>query len=822
VSRSRAQRYAAWIDANRLGLLVLSVLLAVLCGWLASRLTIKADLTNLLPSKQPSVRDLVALQKRARPFGTIQIVVESKDVALRARAGALLVEKLSTLETDPAHLVIQFAPDDGPQWRYGWANRFLFADLTDLEAARDGLQARIDNAKLAGNPLFVSLDDDEDPAEAKLEEVEQKLADLEAKAKSPPLRVSPDGTLQLIIIQTNFAASDPVHAKQLQDVLRKRINEVRREVGPGVTFGFTGNVTHAMHEHDSVLDGMVMSAVITVLLVALGLLYYYRSGRIVLAMLWALGVGVAATFAGTWATIGHLNIMTAFLAAIVIGNGINAGLILLARFQEEVRQGVDPKDAIGPAIGGALPGTLAATGTAAVAYVSLVVTDFRGFRQFGAIAGAGILLTWIAAFTVLPAVLCVMARRGWIRTTREPGIGDALARVMPRRRAGWNVTMAIGTAITLIAAVKTADYIAGDPFTHDWRDLQSTTPALAAARKLDEKVRNAFDPKAMLTGQAFQVVIGVDKRDDVASVVAEIKADDARRKPEDRWVHDVRSMDDLLPAEQPAKLAVLDQIRRLIDDPKLQESLDADERAQLATIRPPDGLRPLTDADVPYELAWPFIEKDKSMGKLVIVRGSKALDSFNVDHRLRFAADVRSVKLPAGAVVAGEALVVADIIETMEEDAPKMVAFALFGSILAVLIVIGMRRHGLITVACGLAGVTVMIAACAFAGIKVHFLDLIALPITIGIGIDYAVNLTARDRQDGEKGPRHLLRTTGATVLLCSYTTSIGYGTLMFSANGGIRAFGEAALIGEITCIAMALLVAPAWLALMRDKPAPS
>ena len=111
-----------------------------------------------------------------------------------------------------------------------------------------------------------------------------------------------------------------------------------------------------------------------------------------------------------------------------------------------------------------------------------------------------------------------------------------------------------------------------------------------------------------------------------------------------------------------------------------------------------------------------------------------------------------------------------------------------------------------------------MIAACALVGLRVHFLDLIALPITIGIGIDYAVNLAARDRQEGDRGIGHLLRTTGGAVLLCSYTTAVGYGTLLLSANGGIRAFGLAALIGEIACVTVALIAAPAALELWRRR----
>ena len=92
-----------------------------------------------------------------------------------------------------------------------------------------------------------------------------------------------------------------------------------------------------------------------------------------------------------------------------------------------------------------------------------------------------------------------------------------------------------------------------------------------------------------------------------------------------------------------------------------------------------------------------------------------------------------------------------------------MILFALLGSVLAVFFVIGLRRHGLVTLALrpGAASM-VMVAACAIAGLPVHFLDLIALPITIGIGIEYAVNLAARERAGRRPRSGHLLATTVA------------------------------------------------------------
>ena len=49
-------------------------------------------------------------------------------------------------------------------------------------------------------------------------------------------------------------------------------------------------------------------------------------------------------------------------------------------------------------------------------------------------------------------------------------------------------------------------------------------------------------------------------------------------------------------------------------------------------------------------------------------------------------------------------------------------------------------------------------------------------------------------------------------MALCSFTTVVGYASLLFSANQGIRSFGLAALIGEVTCIGAAIALAPALL----------
>src|SRR5262249_46931815 len=271
---------------------------------------------------------------------------------------------------------------DADARRFAWQNRFLYASIDDLVDARDALREHIRAAKLKGNPLYVDLEDepDRDPApDERTRRLRDKIADAERAKDAPSALVSKDGRVQLVLVRTPFAAAEVSQGSALVAELDAAATEARR-VAPGAAVGLTGDVITTMHEHRSILEGMVLATVLTVVVVGAGLLLYYRTAIGVLCLLWALAVSAVATFAFSWAAIGHLNLATAFFSSIIVGNGINFGLILLARYGEERRHGRRGVDALAQSIGGTAAGTLTAALTAAVAYGSLVVTQFRGFR----------------------------------------------------------------------------------------------------------------------------------------------------------------------------------------------------------------------------------------------------------------------------------------------------------------------------------------------------------------------------------------------------------------------------------------------------------
>jgi predicted RND superfamily exporter protein len=216
-----------------------------------------------------------------------------------------------------------------------------------------------------------------------------------------------------------------------------------------------------------------------------------------------------------------------------------------------------------------------------------------------------------------------------------------------------------------------------------------------------------------------------------------------------------------------------------------------------------------------------LIEADSSRGKLVLAMSGFGYEIWNADDLVRFSDEVRSLDLDH-AQLGGNAFVFADMLSAIERDGPRATLLALLGSIVVVVLVLGWTRHALVTLVSGVTGTSFMLAVCTLAGMHVNFLDFVALPITIGIGVEYAVNLAARDR-DGELGGiRDVLRGVGGAVALCSFTTIVGYGTLLLSENRAIRSFGEAAILGEVACLSAALVFTPAALLALAHKKLPT
>lgn len=766
-----------------LGLLVLGISVYLV----AARLRVRADFTNLLPRDAPAVRDMERLAARVVARDTALVLVIAPNAEARAAALDDAAARLATLDRG---LVDRIERDDAETRGFLHARAHLLIPLPDLVAARDALANHLREVRLAANPLYIELDD-EPPTGAddvQLDRLRERRRAAEARLARSGF-MSEDGTIGLVVVRTPFSSTDVARGRRLVDELSRIRGEV--EARHGVRVGYTGGVVTTVIEHDALVDGMISSGVVTGVLVALLLGRYLL--RLLALLTINLTVATSASFALAVFSVGHLNAATAFLGAIIAGNGINYGIILIARYRRESER-AGPEDAMARALAGTLRPTLVAALGAAIAYGSLAATSFRGFADFAAIGAAGMLLCWLASYSLLPALVLRFARAD---TARAPTrLARTFARVTRVRRRGLVLAVAAGCGI--VAGAVVFRYIAADPFEYDLRNLRSTGDAAADARRWIQLSDATFGKS--ISGRIF---IAADRPDQVALVVDAVRAIEADRPADERAVGAVSSILDVIPPDQQRRIEVLGELRALLDDPAIA-TLDDAERAELRELRPPEDLRPIKIGDVPTAIREALVERDGRVGLLVAVRPGPQINQWNGKDLLRFASAIRTLHLANGETVttSGASVVFADILASIERDGPRVTGFAAALLVAMVLLVAGWNRRALAVLAATLLGTVAMVATCALVGIRVNFLDFIALPITLGLGIDYAINLAHGEDATSSGG--------AGAVVICSATTIVGYGSLLLSDNGAIRGFGTASLIGELTCLLAALAIVPA------------
>jgi predicted RND superfamily exporter protein len=178
---------------------------------------------------------------------------------------------------------------------------------------------------------------------------------------------------------------------------------------------------------------------------------------------------------------------------------------------------------------------------------------------------------------------------------------------------------------------------------------------------------------------------------------------------------------------------------------------------------------------------------------------------------IRLSDIIRDVHLPNGHVVnaAGHPSLFAAMLRSIVHDGPIATLAALIGVVVMVILLFReVRSAGLVLLSL-VVGVIWMSGAAAALDLKLNFLNFVALPITLGIGVDYAVNVFARLAKEPPGQHAHALAETGSAVVLCSTTTMIGYSSLLIASNGALRSFGKLADLGEAGSILAAVLLVP-------------
>jgi predicted RND superfamily exporter protein len=770
--------------------------IAVVCTLVATRLQLRTRYDQLLPDGTPSTVELARVTEHTSGAQTILVTLEGDDTAsLRAFADALVV-RLRDLGPDRVSSAVD-GVHEGRAFVMPRAGLYMKKD--ELEKLRADVDERWDRE--VARQTGTSLDDDE-PSPQNNDSLRDRLR----AAGSNAADRFPDGYYQrkdghavVVVVRSPVPAGDLARTRDTVD----RVRSATRELGASrpewarTKIGFAGDMVASLEEYGAVRADLLGVGGTGVVLVLAVIVLYFMRARALVVLASGIAVGLAITFGLTAIVIGHLNVATGFLFSIVAGNGINAGIIWLARYDEERRRGRTPAEAVAITHGATWRATSMAALAAAASYGSLAVTKFPAFHELAFIGAVGMIACWIATVTVIPTLLVLADRKAPSR--RGVRYGDVFARAVS---AAPHAFVAIGAIVAISGIAATGAWCRSRPLEYDLRKIQTE-------RAPNDPTMHAWDVATDILGQLPQAtVILTDSPARSKLLARKLDGDEARPFGE------VHTIFEAVPDEQeqkvPTLLAIAARARRAHE----LKMMSDDEWKQIEPLLPPDDLAPFGIEDLPPGVAAPFTEKNGTRGTIVLVESQPGQRDDDLHYLLRYADALREIHLPDGSIVrgSGRAVVFADILRTVAGDIPVAVAWSLALTIVAV--VVALRRPAAIAsvlgaLAVGVSGVALFLH---FAHVRINFLNFAALPITFGIGVDYAVNVMQRHDEDRSAGILETLRTSGGAVVLCSLTTMLGYVALLRSTNQAIRSFGAIAVVGEISCLLAAVLVLPAFL----------
>jgi predicted RND superfamily exporter protein len=810
-------RRASWV-------LVTALLVTAVSAYYTARLymNLRTDFEELLPTGARSVQDLAAVKDRMEATQNLGVLVFSDHPEVSKRFITDLSEAISRELPDLAsHVEYRI---DG-EMRFFERRRALLMDITDLRRIRDYVRDRLSYEEEIRNPLNI-FSGVEIPVPsfdrgALVSKYSARVSDY-AKFKDG-FYATPDGKIRVALVYLSGSAVGIDQALKLKAGIEGIVDRLDpQRYAPDLEVKYTGDVQNLIEERSALITDLGISTVVVSLLVVGVLLFYFKSLWATVALGASLWMGTLWTFGVSYFAVGYLNANSAFLGSIVLGNGINFGIVMLALYLEE-RKRFPHERALRRAMRGSMAGTMAAALAAGLAYGSLGLTSFRGFKQFGVIGLIGMALCWIASYTVLPAMLTwIDRRRSLAPRPRASAQGEShgWARRVARLSTGYpRAVLASGALVTVLLAVMAArqqgSWLETD--TSQLRDRRSLTEGSGYLSKhLDEIFGRYLSP----------LVILPHTHEQTRALAREYKALQERQGSLS-LISNVYSIHDFVPSleDQRRKIAILREIQSMLPPRILRRISPEDARIVRDTITP-ESLRPYGVEDLPPMIRARFREKDGSVGKPVLVEpvfDPATLSDFANQKRL--IEEVRAVahRVDPGAAVVGQLPLTMDMIASISTDGPKATLFA-FVAILVLSLVLFRRPAVILQAILPLClGVAWMVLAARAAGLKINFLNFIALPIAFNIGVDYGVNLLSRIRQEGARRIVDIVATTGSAVALASATTVIGYSSLLMAGNQGFVSFGRLAVLGELTSLAASVLMLPAflqWQAQRRERAA--
>ncbi len=860
-------------------------------------LTFATSTRALLPQNEPYVLRYVEYDREFGDLDDLAIVVEAPSLPEATVYAGRLVKELQEARVPLNRVAYRIDPKqfEGRALLYLSLDRlteireriFDYQEFMESFAARptldqlvDGVATQIANAFLGG---FLDLGlSEQSKGSLDLRFVRDLVSQVSTRLDRPAPYQSPwgalfsvggdsasagyflsdDQRLLFILAEPKSEAGSFTGNRRAIEGVRATVARLEREF-PDVKVGVTGKPALSNDEMTAAFDDSERGTYLAFgLTLGLLLIAFLRIGKplIVLAILalglcWSLGV--------TTLVIGHLSLFSVVFISIVIGIGIDYGVYLLFRYEEELFLGRNLREALEITAARTGPGVLLSAVTAAATFYVLCLTDFRGVQELGFISGTAILLSWLVMMTVFPATLVLVDRRHADRPRGSVPRAIALESIhvpLVDRIAGHPKTV-LAVAVMLTAASLLA--LGWVQFDYNLLNLQaegtesvvwekkilatsgrSGFAALSTADTLEElrRKQEAFRKLSTVSEVDSALLLIPDQQPekrkiiaDFAPIVAPVRVSRPLRLDLERLITAFETLQrrfDVASREAPEGDAQRDLTRLTHDIGRLVAKLrrtDADSASAALTLlqrqvyrdfvtsfqRLQNNLSPRTVGltDMPPEIKRKFISE---RGRFLL-QIHPAVNIWDRDGAARFVADLRRVD-PA---VTGTPIITHEAILLMERAYKQ-------GTLYAIILVSGLTylmlrrvRETLLALLPLSLGLVWTMGLMYVFDLKFNLGNVFGLPLIIGAAAEFGLVIVVRFMEGRQHGGALVARSTIMGVLVSGLTTITGFGTLMMAHHQGIYGLGLLLTLGSVTSLIAALIVLPVLLRMLGGGPRP-
>ncbi len=672
----------------------------------------------------------------------------------------------------------------------------------------------------------------------------------------PTYFFNPDKSLGFMSVRPK---SDPQHLMNpyfpaVRDA-RHLVEQVRHEF-PALSIGLTGLPALECDEMEASQSDTTRASWMALAAVFLLYLVVFRGFRIPLLTVVPLLTGTILALGLTTLTIGHLNLLSATFALMLIGVG-DYGILWISRFDQEFAKNKDPNSALRLTAGSTGMAIAFAALTMAIAFGATTFADFQAVAELGFIAGMGTLLCGLTSLTLLPALSATFfapEEPGKAKATKETPILSFPSKPpkmgIPILNPKWLIPAGacVVGMIPLITHVRydsnllNLQYQGLDSVVWQNRLLEkcpqaswhavvvakNATEAMALAETIKglPEVASVAETASMGPGE-LPVRIPIIRRIQTALSklpprgkplpVASITPTGLLREVDQyrKWLESDEANQRHLPSFETVALG-LEKLSVILREstPTLRQRLtDFDTRvvgdliSQLHQLRDCTDTSPLLESDLPGNLIERF-----QAGENYFLRVFPSMNTWDFEGLKQFTNAVSRVAPNA----TGKPYTTRLGLEQMKTSFIQAALYAL----IAILIIVFCELRSLLLVALSLlpliTGITISLGLMGWLGIALNPANMIGLPLLVGIGIDNGLHLV-HDFKD-RTGKYNLDSAVFRGISIASATTALGFGCLMTSSHRGLASLGLLLTAGVIACSFCALILLPAILRLVCRK----